>query len=107
METRSDRMKEFIEVYQSIAGQWHDEAGVKVYALASVLRVLQKTGSAALSDINKFIAAANHFSIDNPLSKKGRKLQLTGKDIFGQKQQISVPFTINTIDNGILTSETY
>ena len=94
---QSDYMADFIKEYKQIAGTWHDEAGVKVYALEFILRVLQEAGPEALEQTERFIATAANFNQPDPFSKQPRQLQLTGGQIFDKEKQLSVPFTITII----------
>lgn len=100
--SHSNYMKRFIENYTQIAGQWHDEAGVKVYALETLLRVLQKAGKEAITNPDIFKMASTSFETPDPFTTTPRKIAFTGHKIFGDKKQLSVPFSINSIENGQL-----
>lgn len=93
-------MQTFRAEYQKIAGQWHDEAGVKVYALETILRILQQAGPAAIENTELFLKAAASFSIEDPFYHRTQPLTLSDESGFGQKRQINVPLTLQIIENG-------
>ncbi len=97
---RSAEMEEFIKRYEKVAGEWNDEAGTKVYALEIILNTIAKAGPEAITDVNKFMAAMDKFSMPNPYLKDHRPLRYVGRSDFGQPRQISVPMVITEYQNG-------
>jgi branched-chain amino acid transport system substrate-binding protein len=101
-EGRSDRMNEFVQRYTRAAGAWSDEAGTKAYALEFVLATLQMAGRAALTDIDRFKSAIDHFSTSDPFVGGRSTLAYYGAKDFLQKRQIGIPLVVNTIREGRL-----
>jgi branched-chain amino acid transport system substrate-binding protein len=96
----SDYKKEFVRRYRALAGEWHDEAGTKAYAMETLLRTLQMAGPAAITDITVFKRAMDDFSVPDPFLKIPRTLRYAGRITFGQSRQIDVPLIINAIQDG-------
>jgi branched-chain amino acid transport system substrate-binding protein len=96
----SEYKKEFARRYRVLAGEWHDEAGTKAYALETLLRTLQVAGSAAITDIAVFKLAMEDFAVPDPFLKTPRTLRYVGRDSFGQSRQIDVPLIINAVRDG-------
>ena len=61
----SEYMDEFIAAYTKHIGEWNDEAGMKVYALEMILRVMQKNPK-AMMDVAEFKKTMAGFSFKNP-----------------------------------------
>jgi branched-chain amino acid transport system substrate-binding protein len=99
-EARTPYMEDFVRRYTARAGRWHDEAGIKVYALEMILRVLQKVGPAAIEDAGAFREAMADFAIDDPFLKEKRVLRFAGEKTFNQAHQIGVPLVINEFRGG-------
>ena len=99
-EIRSDYMEQFVKRYDQVAGEWNDEAGTKVYALEIILATLEKTGKAAIDDVDKFKAAIPDFSMTNPFLKDKQDLHYVGEKYFGQDRQIGVPMVVNEFQDG-------
>jgi branched-chain amino acid transport system substrate-binding protein len=99
-EIRSAYMDDFVKHYIAIAGEWNDEAGTKAYALEMIVRTLQKTGKAGLTDVEVFKKAIPDFSAQNPFLKENAVLRYVGESYFQQKRQIGLPMVINTIKDG-------
>jgi branched-chain amino acid transport system substrate-binding protein len=99
-EIRSDYMEQFADRYVEVAGEWNDEAGTKVYALEMILATLQKTGKAALDDVEVFKAALPEFSMKNPFLKEDAELKYVGNAYFEQPRQIGVPMVVNEVQDG-------
>ncbi|MDX1695361.1 MAG: ABC transporter substrate-binding protein [Ketobacteraceae bacterium] len=106
-EIHTDYMKAFAEEYKAVAGQWHDEAGVKVYALELILRILQTAGEKAIEDIEVFKEVADRFTIDDPFYKREQPLKLVAKAVFGHNRQINVPLTIQIFNKGTMRSVSF
>ena len=100
-EARSPYMEDFVRRYTARAGRWHDEAGTKVYALETILRMLQKVGPAAIEDAGAFRGAMADFAIDDPFLKEKRVLRFVGEKTFNQAHQIGVPLVINEFRSGV------
>ena len=102
-EIASDYMREFIEEYKKVAGEWNDEAGTKVYALEIILRALQKAGPSAIDNVEEFKKAVDSFSQPNPLvADSGSSLKFVGGSYFGQPRQVGVPMVVNVVRGGKL-----
>lgn len=99
-DTRSPYMEEFVKRYTRRAGEWHDEAGTKVYALEMILRTLQKAGPKAIDDITGFLNAMPAFEIENPFVKDKIPLRYVGTRFFNQQRQIGVPMVVNEFKGG-------
>lgn len=93
-------MHEFRQVYEEIAGEWHDEAGTKVYALPMIIYTLQEAGAAALQDVEVFKKAIPSVAVKNPFLKEEKILKYVGKSYFEQARQIGVPMVVNVVKNG-------
>ncbi len=96
----SDYMTRFTKEYETVAGEWDDEAGTKVYALEMILRTIAKAGPKALTDTNAFKAEMDSFQIANPFMKDHPPLRYVGTGYFQQKRQIGVPLVVNEVKNG-------
>ncbi|MET0917657.1 MAG: ABC transporter substrate-binding protein [Burkholderiales bacterium] len=99
-ETRSPYMEEFVKRYTKRAGEWHDEAGTKVYALEMILRTLQKAGPKAIDNVTEFLNVIPDFAIDNPFVKEKTILRYVGQRFFNQQRQIGVPMVVNEFRGG-------
>jgi branched-chain amino acid transport system substrate-binding protein len=96
---QSDYMKQFIEAYKKHVGEWNDEAGTKVYALETILAVLQKNPK-ALNSTEEFRKTMANFSMVNPFVKDKTTLQFVGMKDFGRRSQIGVPLVVNEMRSG-------
>ena len=101
-EIASDYMNQFIEVYTEVAGEWHDEAGTKVYALPMIMATLQHAGAAAINDVELFKKAIPEVAITNPYLKQEQVLKYVGAEYFGQPHQIGIPLVVNIVKDGKL-----
>lgn len=98
-EIASDRMKEFVERYTKMFGEYNDESNTKVYALDYILETL-KANPAALTDVEEFKKTMETFSAPNPYLKGDAKLTYVGTTSFGQKRQVAVPMVVNEYKDG-------
>jgi branched-chain amino acid transport system substrate-binding protein len=98
-EIASDRMKEFVERYTKMFGEYNDESNTKVYALDYILETL-KANPAALDNVEEFKKAMDTFSAPNPYLKGDAKLTYVGTTSFGQKRQVAVPMVVNEYKDG-------
>jgi branched-chain amino acid transport system substrate-binding protein len=98
-EIASDRMKEFVERYTKMFGEYNDESNTKVYALDYILETL-KANPAALTNVEEFKKTMDTFSAPNPYLKGDAKLTYVGSTSFGQKRQIAVPMVVNEYKDG-------
>lgn len=101
-EIASDYMKEFVKVYEEVAGEWNDEAGTKVYALPMIIYTLQKAGAGAIEDVELFKKAIPEVAVKNPYLKEEKTLKYVGESYFGQPHQIGVPMVVNIVKGGKL-----
>jgi branched-chain amino acid transport system substrate-binding protein len=99
-DTRSPYMNEFVRRYETLAGEWNDEAGTKVYALEMILRTLQLAGPAAITDGTLFLATVPTFAVDNPFLQEKRALRYGGYRSFNQQRQIGVPMVVDEFRGG-------
>ncbi|MBB4066062.1 ABC transporter substrate-binding protein [Gellertiella hungarica] len=98
-EIASDRMKEFVDRYTKMFGEYNDESNTKVYALDYILETM-KANPAAIDNIDEFKKTIDTFSAPNPYVKGDSKLSYVGTTSFGQKRQISVPMVVNEYKDG-------
>jgi branched-chain amino acid transport system substrate-binding protein len=98
-EIASNRMKEFVERYTKMFGEYNDESNTKVYALDYILETL-KANPAALDNVEEFKKAMDTFSAPNPYLKGDAKLTYVGTTSFGQKRQVAVPMVVNEYKDG-------
>ncbi len=98
-ELASDAMKEFVDRYTKMFGEYNDESNTKVYALEYILETLKAT-PAALTDVKAFQASMDTFEAPNPYMKGDAKLRYVGMSSFGQKRQVAVPLVVNVYQNG-------
>ena len=98
-EIASDVMKEFVQRYTKMFGEYNDESNTKVYALEYILETL-KANPKAIGDVKEFQTTMNSFSAANPYMKGGAKLEYVGTTSFGQKRQVSVPMVVTVYKNG-------
>ena len=99
-EIASDRMKEFVERYTKMFGEYNDESNTKVYALDYILETL-KANPAALENVEEFKKTMDTFEAPNPYLKDANaKLKYVGSTSFGQKRQVAVPMVVNEYKDG-------
>jgi len=94
-EIASDQMKEFVDRYTKMFGEYNDESNTKVYALQYILDTL-KANPAAVDNVDEFKKTMDTFSAPNPyLKTEGATLHYVGDTSFGQKRQLAVPLVVN------------
>lgn len=98
-ELASDTMKEFVERYTKMFGEYNDESNTKVYALEYIIETL-KANPAAIDDVEEFKKTIDTFEAPNPFMVGDNKLHYVGATSFGQKRQISVPLVVNEFKDG-------
>jgi len=99
-EIASDRMKEFVERYTKMFGEYNDESNTKVYALDYILETL-KANPAAIDNVEEFKKTMDTFEAPNPYLKDANaKLKYVGTTSFGQKRQVAVPMVVNEYKDG-------
>ena len=98
-ELASDQMKEFVDRYTKMFGEYNDESNTKVYALEYILATIA-ANPAAITDVEAFKTTMDTFEAPNPYMKGDAKLKYVGTTSFGQKRQVSVPLVVNTFNNG-------
>ncbi len=98
-EIATDTMKEFVDRYTKMFGEYNDESNTKVYALEYILETL-KANPAAIDDVKAFQTTMDTFEASNPYMKGDAKLKYVGMTSFGQKRQVSVPLVVNVYKDG-------
>jgi branched-chain amino acid transport system substrate-binding protein len=98
-EIASDTMKEFVDRYTKMFGEYNDESNTKVYALEYILETL-KANPAAIDNVEEFKKTMDTFSAPNPFLKGDVKLSYVGMTSFGQKRQVAVPMVVNEFKDG-------
>ena len=98
-ELASDMMREFVERYTAMFGEYNDESNTKVYALEYILATMA-ANPAAMTDIEEFKKTMDTFEAPNPYMVGDAKLKYVGTTSFGQKRQVSVPLVVNVFNNG-------
>ncbi|MCE8547914.1 ABC transporter substrate-binding protein [Ruegeria pomeroyi] len=98
-ELASDAMKEFVDRYTKMFGEYNDESNTKVYALEYILETL-KANPAGIDDVKAFQATMDAFEAPNPYMKGDAKLRYVGSTSFGQKRQVAVPLVVNVYQDG-------
>ncbi len=98
-ELASDTMKEFVERYTAMFGEYNDESNTKVYALEYIIETL-KANPAAIDNVEEFKKTMDTFSAPNPFMVGDAKLTYVGTTSFGQKRQVSVPLVVNEFKDG-------
>ena len=98
-EIASDAMKEFVDRYTEMFGEYNDESNTKVYALEYILETL-KANPAAIDDVEEFKKTIDMFEAPNPYMKGDAKLRYVGMTSFGQKRQLAVPLVVNVYQDG-------
>jgi branched-chain amino acid transport system substrate-binding protein len=98
-EIASDAMKEFVDRYTKMFGEYNDESNTKVYALEYILETL-KANPAAIDNVEAFKTTMDSFSAPNPYLKGDAKLTYVGNTSFGQKRQVAVPMVVNEYRDG-------
>lgn len=99
-ELASDAMKEFVDRYTKMFGEYNDESNTKVYALEYILATMA-ANPAAMTDIEAFKTTMDTFEAANPYMVGDAKLKYVGTTSFGQKRQVSVPLVVNTYKDGV------
>jgi len=98
-EIASDAMKEFVDRYTKMFGEYNDESNTKVYALEYILETL-KANPAAIDSVEEFMKTMDMFEAPNPYMKGDAKLRYVGMTSFGQKRQLAVPLVVNVYQDG-------
>lgn len=98
-ELASDTMKEFVDRYTKMFGEYNDESNTKVYALEYIIETL-KANPAAIDNVDEFKKTIDTFSAPNPFMVGDAKLSYVGTTSFGQKRQVSVPLVVNEFKDG-------
>jgi branched-chain amino acid transport system substrate-binding protein len=98
-ELASDAMKEFVDRYTQMFGEYNDESNTKVYALEYIIETL-KANPAAIDNVEEFKKTMDSFSAPNPFMVGDAKLTYVGTTSFGQKRQVSVPLVVNEFKDG-------
>lgn len=98
-ELASDAMREFVQRYTDMFGEYNDESNTKVYALEYILETL-KANPAAIDDVQAFQATMDTFEAPNPYMVGDAKLRYVGESSFGQKRQVAVPLVVNVYQDG-------
>ena len=98
-EIASDTMKEFVDRYTKMFGEYNDESNTKVYALEYIIETL-KANPAAIKDVKAFQTTMATFEAPNPYMKGDSKLKYVGMTSFGQKRQVFVPMVVNEYKDG-------
>ncbi|REF68779.1 ABC transporter substrate-binding protein [Paracoccus versutus] len=98
-ELASDAMREFVERYTKMFGEYNDESNTKIYALEYIIETL-KANPAAISDVEEFKKTIDTFEAPNPFMVGDAKLRYVGESSFGQKRQVSVPLVVNEYRGG-------
>ncbi len=98
-ELASDTMREFVDRYTKMFGEYNDESNTKVYALEYILETI-KANPAAMTDVEAFKATMDTFEAPNPYMVGDAKLTYVGSTSFGQKRQVAVPLVVNVFKDG-------
>ena len=98
-EIASDAMKEFVDRYTEMFGEYNDESNTKVYALEYIIETL-KANPAAMDDVEEFKMTMDTFSVANPYMKGDAMMRYVGMSSFGQRRQIAVPLVVNEFRDG-------
>jgi branched-chain amino acid transport system substrate-binding protein len=98
-ELASDAMKEFVDRYTKMFGEYNDESNTKVYALEYIIETL-KANPAAIDNVEEFKKTMDTFEAPNPFMVGDAKLTYVGTSSFGQKRQVSVPLVVNEFKDG-------
>ena len=98
-ELASDTMREFVDRYTKMFGEYNDESNTKVYALEYIIETL-KANPAAIDNVEEFKKTMDTFSAPNPFMVGDAKLTYVGTTSFGQKRQVSVPLVVNEFKDG-------
>jgi branched-chain amino acid transport system substrate-binding protein len=98
-ELASDAMKEFVDRYTKMFGEYNDESNTKVYALEYIIETL-KANPAAIDNVDEFKKTMDSFEAPNPFMVGDAKLKYVGTTSFGQKRQVSVPLVVNVFKDG-------
>lgn len=98
-ELASDMMREFVDRYTKMFGEYNDESNTKVYALEYILETL-KANPSAITDVEAFKTTMDTFEAPNIYMVGDAKLSYVGSSSFGQKRQVAVPLVVNVFNNG-------
>lgn len=98
-EIASDMMREFVDRYVKMFGEYNDESNTKVYALEYIIETL-KSNPKAITDIAAFKKTIDTFEVKNPYMKGEAVLKYVGTTSFTQKRQVMVPLVVNVYKGG-------
>lgn len=98
-EIASDMMREFVERYTKMFGEYNDESNTKVYALEYILETI-KADPAGMTDVEVFKKTMDTFEVANPYMNGDAVMKYVGTSSFGQKRQVAVPLVVNVYEDG-------
>ena len=98
-EMASDMMREFVERYTKMFGEYNDESNTKVYALEYILETI-KADPAGMTDVEVFKKTMDTFEVANPYMNGDATMKYVGTSSFGQKRQVAVPLVVNVYEDG-------
>lgn len=98
-ELASDAMREFVDRYTKMFGEYNDESNTKVYALEYIIETL-KANPAAIDNVEEYKKTIDTFEAPNPFMVGDAKLRYVGETSFGQKRQVSVPLVVIEYKDG-------
>jgi len=98
-EIASDAMREFVDRYTKMFGEYNDESNTKVYALEYIVETL-KANPKAIADVEAFKKTIDTFEAKNPYMKGDATLKYVGTTSFTQKRQLMVPLVVNVYKDG-------
>ena len=73
-------MKEFVDRYTKMFGEYNDESNTKVYALEYIIETL-KANPAAIDNVEEFKKTMDTFSAPNPYHEGRRQAELCRHDL--------------------------
>lgn len=98
-EIATDMMREFVERYTKMFGEYNDESNTKVYALEYILATLN-ADPMGITDVDAFKKTMDTFEAPNPYMKGDAVMKYVGMSSFGQKRQVAVPLVVNVYKDG-------
>lgn len=86
--------------YLDIAGEWSEEADVKLYALEFILACLRHAGPSALEDTAVMHATLSDFEFYDPFSKAVQRIPVRHSERTDMSWQLQLPIRISRMSGG-------
>jgi branched-chain amino acid transport system substrate-binding protein len=99
-EPRSEYYHTLKENYLDLAGEWSEEAEVKLYALEFILACIQHAGPVAFEETSVMYRSFQQLRFRDPFAREPRMIKIRASSGDGLPRQLDTPIRISKIMNG-------